>query len=244
MGQYLSAGSIWGWEITQRSVDLNGSTGYIAITQNTSLPLYNNAVFSVVFHVKPDATPNDGSSFFSEGSTADGDPIYRLFQSGSKSIGLQVVDNDGVELVSATLSSGINNNAWNQIALVDNNGDVDLYVNNVEKSSGNFDYTQGTLTLDTTSIGALVQSSVSGYADILVDNILLYTSALSADDVEDLYEFYAVSPEGIGQDISANRIVNLALNNNGDDSSGNGNIGSLVGGATYSTDLPDINIPV
>jgi hypothetical protein len=80
------------------------------------------------------------------------------------------------------LSAGtlpIERTQWNHIVIVDNGSTIKAYVNGSESISRSHSTTIGNF-------------SLSGYTDLKVSDLRLYTTALSADDVKDLYNLGAL----------------------------------------------------
>ena len=70
---------------------------------------------------------------------------------------------------------------WHHIAWVDENGGARLYIDGL-LDGGDFNYTRGTMALDTTSIGGILRAAPSHFFTGQIDDVQIYNRALA--DVE------------------------------------------------------------
>ena len=123
-----------------------------------------------------------------EGSTTDTNPLF-LLQTG-QSAGL----NNRLDIYLRTTGGGrwsiipfplgpVFDGTWHHLAYVDNLGAVQLYVDG--QADATFTYTpSGSLALNTTTLGALVRSTTNGFFNGAIDDVLVWTRALSQAEVQ------------------------------------------------------------
>ena len=70
---------------------------------------------------------------------------------------------------------------WHHITWVDDNGTATLYVDGL-LDGGDFNYTRGTMALDTTSIGGILRADPSHWFTGQIDEVRIYSRALSAGE--------------------------------------------------------------
>lgn len=219
------------------SLSFNGTTSVVNLTQTASLPLYNNTAFTISGWIKPKAFSTN--CIWGEGSSASSIPVYEfdvVSGAGGGRFRYTVRNDSNVFQKNAALSAkAVVLNKWTHFTLVDNIGDVHLYMNGVEDPTtiaNNWDYTRSTLTLNRSAFGALVRNTTSNYFNGLLDNCRLYSRALSSAEVGELYRTDLISTTSLAglyrfDEGSGTSAV---------DGSGLGNTGTITGG-TYSTDV-------
>ena len=160
----------------------NGTSQYLGINHSTDnsvngLPVYNSANgYTVSLWVKgpPIGASNSVDRYlFTEGSTLSANPFLALqtrngaTAAASNKLDVVVRTTGGGTPIVNHLKSGliVFDNTWHHLAWTDDHGAAKLYVDgNLDPTSFNYSYTAGSLTLNTTAIGALVRSTVGGYA--------------------------------------------------------------------------------
>jgi len=169
------------------ALSFDGANDYVNVIQNSGLPIYNNGTsnaYTVCLWVKGGAQ-ND-KRVFSEGSGGDDVPLFTIGTDTSSSDKLRMFirDNSGTVRLPTTSASSVFDNTWHHIAWVDNNGTATLYIDGKADAS-DFNYTRGTLTLDKTSIGAVLGSSPSHYFLGGIDDVSIWNVARSQSDIQD-----------------------------------------------------------
>ena len=149
-----------------KAYSFDGVDDNVLIAQASPLPMYSNTAFAIsgIFSFIDDYTGT--INLFGEGNGSTGNPQYTL---GIAHDGLNnrfvvfVRDDVNSVLLNAKKSTTILlPNTSYQFVWVDNNGTCSLYINGISENptAGNWNYTRGTLTLNKTSIGALVRTGV------------------------------------------------------------------------------------
>ena len=150
----------------------NGTSTYLtnlhtSDNADTGLPIYGAGSYTVAMWVKGPAQTN--RYIFSEGSLGHVNPLL-LFRSHTANphtnkLSVLLRNNRGQNLIANVVSTNaVFDNNWHHIAWVDDRGSVKLYVDGVldgasTNSNFNYVYAYGDVTLNTTTIGTLVQSN-------------------------------------------------------------------------------------
>ncbi len=195
------------------AVAFDGGFDYIQVQQNNHLPIYAHNAYSVCMWVNgppaqaavdPDPAINVDSRVFSEGNS---DPaamgINPLLNIGTHNnadpatgdlgcVDIYIRNNNGQVSVPHTKSQrAAFDNTWHHIAWIDDNGKAVLYIDGVRDAT-DFSYDKGQLSLDTTSIGAIVRLAPSHFFTGMIDDVRVYNYALSHEEVLELVP----EPEG------------------------------------------------
>ncbi len=175
--------------INGQALSFDGADDYVSVTQNSSLPIYNQTVYSVSAWVKGSAGQN-AKKVFSEGDTTNfvaSFSISTALQASSKKVSIYIRDDAYVVKLSYKASTlDVFDDTWHYITWVDNNGTAQLYVDGALDST-NYNYTRSTLTLNNTVIGAINLGSFTGNFFGLIDEVRIYSRALSASEIKGLY---------------------------------------------------------
>jgi len=155
-----------------KAVTLNGTTGYVNLG---NLQVGTNSTFAVEAWVK---SSTNAGWIVNEASTTSNNPLVGINIDASNAARFFVRDNAN-NTVAVTGTIGVTNNAWHHVVGVRNGTSYSLYVDG--KADGNTTSSAlGTISLNTTTIGAGRRSTVSGYLTGTIDEAAYYTSALDA----------------------------------------------------------------
>ena len=165
----------------------DGVDDMVVVNQNAGLPIYNNGTdnaYSIALWVK--GAPQNDMRIFSEGSTASNNPLVNLGTHNSGTPTGQFatyIRPDAGTVSNHPLSQAEPfDDTWHHIAWVDNNGTAMLYVDGLF-DGGDFTYTRGTMDLNTTSIGGILRAAPSHWFTGQMDEVYIYSRALSAGEV-------------------------------------------------------------
>jgi hypothetical protein len=159
--------------------------------RTTGFPIYNNPVYSVSLWVR--GTPQSDLRVFSEGSDQNNTPLFTLgtHPSGSDASLLVFIRNDaGTVLLARQSTRAVFDGQWRHVVWVDNNGQGRLYVDGVLDET-DFNYVRGALTLNQTSVGAVLRGNPSNHFAGQIDEVAVWNRALSLTEID------AVMFEGI-----------------------------------------------
>ena len=219
---------------------LNGTSTKIALTQNSGLPLYTNSAFSISGKAKP--TGVSTNVIYGEGRSTNGNPVVELavVQAGAFArFRYQVrTDAGAFLLLDKTSSTLLNVGQEYSFVLVDDNGDVHLYIDGAEDAatvSNSWNYTRGTLTLDRCTIGALTRTTTTNYFLGYLGDIRLYSKGLSA--TEALNESKDILTDNLVAQYDFSEGTGTTLT----DLTGNGNTGTITSGTWVRTMLAIIS---
>ncbi len=177
--------------VISNGFSFDGSARYLGIAHDPAgtngLPAYQpGRALTIAAWIR--GTPQTAKYFFAEGSTTNTSPLF-LLQSGQTA----AVNNKLDVLIRNTAAGTLVNHAvstrtvldgtWHHIAYVDNVGAVQIYVDG--QADTNFTYVPaGTFALNTTSLGALARSSVTGFFNGAMDDVIAWTRALTQSEVQ------------------------------------------------------------
>ena len=122
---------------------------YLGVQSNYKLPIYNNGNsnrFSVSLWMN---CPSDNAGdLFEESSRAYGDPLFSL-RSGwldyPTSFAVRILDDIGTDLLSGDETAStypVFNSKWHHVAWVEDNGNVKVYLDGLERDPGKYNYTR------------------------------------------------------------------------------------------------------
>jgi len=166
--------------------EFDGST---TVIDTVFLGISNEASYSIAMWVNGASGQSD-KRIFSEGSVADGSPLFNLgTDSGASNAKLDIYirdDDDEERMDHVQSTSDVFDGSWHHVVWVDSGGSYQVYVDGNSDISGS--YTKNAKTLDTTTIGAIRRASVSHFFDGSIDEVMIYDRSLSADQVQVLFE--------------------------------------------------------
>ncbi len=172
-------------------VSFEGSSAYLSVAHDPSgtngLPFYQpGRACTVTLWARGPA--QTAKYLLSEGSTTNQNPLF-LLQTGqapeaNSKLDLYLRTASGAALVNHIVSTRpVFDGTWHHLACVDNAGAVQLFVDGAADT--NFTYVpSGSLALNTTTLGALVRSNVSGFFNGALDDVTIWTRALSQAEVQ------------------------------------------------------------
>jgi hypothetical protein len=165
------------------ALSFDGVDDIVVVSQNSGLPIYNNGTdnaYSVALWVK--GGPQNDLRVFSEGSTTSNNPLFNLGTHNSTSPTGQFAtyirpDTGTISNHPLSLAEPFDD-TWHHITWVDDNGTATLYVDGLP-DGGDFNYTRGTMALDTTSIGGILRAAPSNFFFGQIDEVRVYNRALA-----------------------------------------------------------------
>ena len=155
----------------------------VVVNQNSGLPIYNNGTdnaYSIAMWVK--GGPQNDMRVFSEGSTTSDTPLVNLGTQDSGQFASYIRPETGTTSNHPLSQAKPFDDTWHHIAWVDDNGTATLYVDGL-LDAGDFNYTRGTMALDTTSIGGILRADPSHWFTGQIDEVRIYSRTLSAGEV-------------------------------------------------------------
>lgn len=148
-----------------------------------------NPEFSVAFWVKADANGQLDSRVFGEGSDTSANPLFTMGTATDSSPRLQMLvrSDSGSILLSRLSTTPVFDDAWHHVVWTEKGGKARLYVDGLMDET-NFDYsrTGQTLTLNQTAVAALQRSGTGNRLKSQVDDVAIWTRALTWSEVQAL----------------------------------------------------------
>ncbi|MEM7234892.1 MAG: LamG-like jellyroll fold domain-containing protein, partial [Planctomycetota bacterium] len=166
------------------AVELDGGDDYVEVSQQSGLPIYGHAEFSIALWVKGDRQAD--RRVFSEGSSTSNTPVFNIgtdSSSQSGSVDLFVRSPSGSAAHPHTLSTReAFDGEWHHVAWIDREGEAELWIDG-ERDGTNFDYARPSMSLDRTSIGAILRASSSFHFEGAIDEVSVWSVALSEEQI-------------------------------------------------------------
>jgi len=227
VGKALSFDGTDDWVDIGSSSSLNASTDY-----TISMWVYNSA--------GSDTYP----TLLNRATQATNNGFFWIYTTGTNEADLNFQYADGTNFVSTTFSGALSTNTWQHVVFTFDNASkaLKLYINGSQFSTtrtltGSLPIDDGTLYLGTYN-GTATNYSFLGY----LDEVRIYTSALSAGGVTNLYQSSAKANVNASENSDlTNGLVGLWSFNGADvsgttayDRSGQGNNGTLTNGPTVT----------
>jgi hypothetical protein len=180
------------------ALSFDGADDYLDVTQTVSLPLTANAAFSVAMWVNGDAQ-ND-RRVFSEGSTANGSPLYNIGSdntgaTGALDIFIRRDAGQGTAVGHRKTARDAFDGSWHHIVVVDDNSTMTIYIDGVQEGPS-FSYVRDPLTVNTTTLGGILRATPCCLFTGAIDDVRLYDHALNPENVAALVP----EPDGCPED--------------------------------------------
>jgi len=171
------------------ALDFDGDNDYVDVSHHNGLPIYSsdtNHKFTICMWVNGDAQ-------YHKKVFAESNKYYNLsyhFTIGTSEYGkvyLDIQNSDDLYFTQESSKTAFNNE-WHHIAWVDENNNQKLYIDGVQDPE-NFHYSRKHIPLNKTSLGALNMHSTQDYFLGKVDELQLWTEALSETEIrEDMHK--------------------------------------------------------
>jgi len=171
-----------------KAATFDGSSGYIAITESSGLPIYANTTYSLSFWVNGAAQTS--KFIFAEGNSTTNTPQFSIktgTAGNTNKIGLFIKNDATTTVLNSNSNAIVFNGDWHHIAWVDNNGAATLYIDGIADLT-NFNYTRGATTLDRTSLGAVTRTTTGNFFAGSIDEVAVWSRALHANEIKQLYQ--------------------------------------------------------
>jgi hypothetical protein len=164
-------------------------------------PIYNRTNYSVSMWVKADFTGQTDRRVYSEGSSSSGNPLFTLGTdiTGTSPAASVLVRTDGnltTEVGGKKSSRPVFDNTWHQLVWTDANGKGKLYVDGTLDET-DFNYTRGALTLNISSIGAVLRAAPGNFFSGLIDDVATYGRVLTWSEIQVLRTNGVPVPQGV-----------------------------------------------
>jgi hypothetical protein len=190
----MDAGNLMPGKFGQ-AMSFDGVEEYLAIQHNgaNGLPVANRPSFSISLWVNGDGVAQQDKRVFSEGSTQQNNTLFNIGTDNNADAGLRtgsvdiLIRNDiGTSLVNHTKSEGTAfDGTWHHIAWVQDNGYARIYIDGALDPI-EFNVDQQPFNPEILSIGAIVRAGTCCFYNGLVDEVAVWSRALSPEEVQSL----------------------------------------------------------
>ena len=216
-----------------KSLSFDGSDDFVDLGASSTFFSTNVNSISMWFKM-PDTSGGEERIFVSNSDASASD--LRVVVSTSGIISVDIWNGSG--LVSTTGGSAIDDDIWHHLVYTTNASAQALYIDGVSVATTTHTRSSRAGSVSAT-IGAHVASSV--YADVDVDEVAIWDTALDGDAVKALYNAGQPTPvttkTGAYDIYRDNLKAYYPFNDNAEDESGNGHDGT-ISGATIQTEAP------
>ena len=151
------------------------------------LPANKHASHTISMWVNVNGTGQNDLRVFSEGNTADSNPLFNIgTHSGGAdgSVDFYLRQNGWPTFGHAYSAQQPFDGTWHHIAWVQDNRARTLYVDGIADSLEIPDQEEGEWNLNDTSIGGILRASASHWVTGLIDDVAIWKRALSADEIQ------------------------------------------------------------
>ena len=179
------------------TLSFDGTNEYVAITQNSGLPIFNNETngnqYTVEFWVRG-ASGQSQARIFSEGNSSNDVPLFNILTGRTEDTATDRLDlyirSDTQVLLDHTFSSRTVFDAnWHHVAWSDDSGSGKLYIDGIEDDNsigGSFNYNRSSSSsLNTTSLAALVRTSISNWFHGQIDELRIWSVIRTQSEIRD-----------------------------------------------------------
>ncbi|MAG54976.1 MAG: hypothetical protein CMJ83_01665 [Planctomycetes bacterium] len=203
---------------------------HVNCTLNGGLPAYDASGSPFTITAWVNGPPQDDDRFYAEGSSTNNMPLYTL-GSGRNSnatpdrLQLFVRNDTGATIKNAQSTLPVFDSTWHHVAIVDVGGSVVVYIDGVPDAT-NFSYViTGTHNgVDRVALGAVLRAGTCCLYNGLLDDVRVYSTALTANDVVNVINNLPLVPGFQTNQAGASLVVD-------------GTIGSTFGAAPVSLSL-------
>lgn len=165
------------------ALEFDGIDDLVEVEQSSGLPIHRQEAFTISMWVR--GGPQVDRRVFSEGSSSNNTPVFNIGtrSSGGSEVDLFVRAPDGSRPLSHRLSQARPfDGTWHHLAWVDEDGQARLYVDG-ELDGQDFNYSRVNMSLDRTSLGAILRATDSFHFRGALDEVSLWERALDAEEV-------------------------------------------------------------
>jgi len=197
----------------------SGTNSYISVSDDPSLDISGD--FSVSFWYNATVAQADSTQIIGQYSTGDG---FSIYANSDGDLAFQV-DGDSRAFNTQYVSGFINDGNWHHVVATRDGDQFQIYVDN----AANFAITQAVGTVTSTQPMLIGGTNSQDYEGKL-DDVRIYSRALTSSDVTELYATKTSPP-----DITTGLILHNTFDIDASDSSGNSYDGALESQASVDT---------
>jgi hypothetical protein len=153
-------------------------------------PIYTRTNYSVSLWVKAQFDTQNDRRVFSEGSSVNNNPLFTLGTDPSgltPSASVFIRDNAGTTATIAgrTSTRPVFDDTWHLLVWTDANGQGKLYIDG-SLDETDYTYTRGNLTLDLSSVGAVLRAAASNFYFGNIDEVATWGRVLSWTEIQQI----------------------------------------------------------
>jgi hypothetical protein len=179
------------------AVQFNGADQHGA--RAGGFPIYNNSSYSVALWINGIGTNQSDRRFFSESSTNSDTPLFTLGSHASGADGtvrVFVRDNTNTVTLSRNSTRPALDGTWHHLVWTETNGLGRLYIDGVLDET-DFAYTRTPLTLDQTSLGAILRRLVGSHMSCALDEVAVWSRQLTFTEINEIRQNGVPLPVGL-----------------------------------------------
>lgn len=162
-------------------------------------PIYNNSSYSVALWINASGVGQSDRRFFSESSTNSDAPLFTLGSHASGADGTVRVfirDNANNVILSRNSTRTALDGTWHHVVWTETSGLGRLYIDGMLDET-DFNYARSPLTLDQTTLGAILRRSVGFHLNCALDEVAVWSRPLTFTEVNEIRQHGVPLPGGL-----------------------------------------------
>ena len=160
-------------------------------------PIYLATNYTISLWVN--GSPQTDTRVYSEGSDVNNNPLFTIGTDNTgatPSAAVYIRTDAGTAVLNhAQTTRAVFDGTWHHLVWVDQGGQAKVYVDGVLDETS-FGYARGSLTLDTSAIGAVLRAGAGNYFIGTIDEVSVWNRALNWTEIEEAYSAPVPAPVG------------------------------------------------
>lgn len=172
----------------------NGTDQYSV--REGGFPIYNNPAFSVAFFVSASFLEQADRRVFAESSTNNANPVFSMGTSTngtSHKLRVLIRNDAGAVLLDRSSTRDVMDGPYHHVVWTEANGLARLYIDG-ELDETDFTYNHVALSLNQTTLGALLRSSASNFFSGWLDDVAVWNRVLTYTEIQEIRASGIVDP--------------------------------------------------
>jgi hypothetical protein len=176
-----------------QGLKFDGVNDYVKNTISTGIPIYSQTnPYSIAFWINCPPNQTVNTMFYGEGNTGNDNQVFGVIApgvaNGGSKLSMFIRNSAGANAFpNRPTNKIVCDNKWHHFTFTDNAGTFYYYVDGALDSQSGTYTPSGTLSPNTSAVGAVIRSTPTLYAKALMDDVRIYNRTLSATEITQLY---------------------------------------------------------